>query len=79
MPLSVLDLCPIVSGFSCDAFARSLDLARHTESLGYRRFCAEHHTCRIASATSVVIGHLAQGTENWVGSGGIMLLNHSPS
>jgi luciferase family oxidoreductase group 1 len=83
MPLSVLDLCPIVSGGSAaDAFARMLDLARLTESLGYRRFwVAEHHNMPgIASAaTSVVIGHLAQGTEKIrIGSGGIMLLNHSP-
>jgi luciferase family oxidoreductase group 1 len=81
--LSVLDLCPIVYGGSAsDAFDRSLDLARHTERLGYRRFwVAEHHNMPgIASAaTSVVIGHLAQGTERIrVGSGGIMLLNHSP-
>jgi luciferase family oxidoreductase group 1 len=83
IPLSVLDLCPIVSGGSAaDAFARSLDLARHTERLGYRRFwVAEHHNMPGigSAATSVVIGHLAQGTEKIrVGSGGIMLLNHSP-
>ena len=81
--LSVLDLCPIVSGGSAaDAFGRSLDLARHAERLGYRRFwVAEHHNMPgIASAaTSVVIGQLAQGTQKIrVGSGGIMLLNHSP-
>jgi luciferase family oxidoreductase group 1 len=81
--LSVLDLCPILSGGSAaDAFDRSLDLARHTERLGFRRFwVAEHHNMPgIASAaTSVVIGHLAQGTQKIrVGSGGIMLLNHSP-
>ena len=82
IPLSVLDLCPIVSGGSAaDAFARSLDLARHTERLGYRRFwVAEHHNMPgiSSAATSVVIGHLAQGTEKIrVGSGGIMLLNRS--
>ena len=81
--LNVLDLCPILSGGSAaEAFDRSLDLARHTERLGYRRFwVAEHHNMPgIASAaTSVVIGYLAQGTEKIrVGSGGIMLLNHSP-
>ena len=83
IPLSVLDLCPIVAGGSAtDAFERSLDLARDAERLGYRRFwVAEHHNMPgIASAaTTVVIGHLAQGTEKIrVGSGGIMLLNHSP-
>src|SRR5262245_21543721 len=83
IPIPVLDLCPIVSGGSAaEAFARSLDLARLTESLGYRRFwVAENHNMPgIASAaTSVVIGHLAQGTRRIrIGSGGIMLLNHSP-
>jgi luciferase family oxidoreductase group 1 len=81
--LSVLDLCPILEGgTAADAFARSLDLARRAEQLGYRRFwVAEHHNMPgIASAaTSVVIGHLAQGTQGIrVGSGGIMLLNHAP-
>jgi luciferase family oxidoreductase group 1 len=83
IPLSVLDLCPIVAGgTAADAFERSLDLARHVERLGYRRFwVAEHHNMPgIASAaTAMVIGHLAEGTAKIrVGSGGIMLLNHSP-
>jgi luciferase family oxidoreductase group 1 len=81
--LSVLDLCPILAGgTAADAFCRALDLARHTEKLGYRRFwVAEHHNMPgIASAaTSVVIGHIAGGTSTIrVGSGGIMLLNHPP-
>ena len=82
-PLSVLDLCPILAGGNAaQAFQRSLDLAGHTETLGYRRYwVAEHHNMPgIASAaTSVVIGHIAGGTSRIrVGSGGIMLLNHSP-
>ena len=81
--LSVLDLCPVLAGTNAaDALARSLDLARHTEKLGYRRYwVAEHHSMPgIASAaTAVVIGHIAGGTSTIrVGSGGIMLLNHSP-
>src|SRR6185295_1141432 len=60
----------------------SLDLAQHAERLGFRRFwVAEHHNMTgIASATtSVVIGYLAGGTSTIrVGSGGIMLPNHSP-
>lgn len=81
--LSVLDLCPILAGGSAaEAFKRSLDLAVYVERLGYRRFwVAEHHNMPgIASAaTSVVIGHIAQGTSRIrVGSGGIMLLNHAP-
>lgn len=83
VPLSVLDLAPIVEGSdAADAFRRSLDLARHAERLGYKRFwLAEHHGMPgIASAaTSVLIGHVAGGTSTIrVGAGGIMLPNHSP-
>jgi luciferase family oxidoreductase group 1 len=60
----------------------TLDLARHCEQWGYRRYwLAEHHGMPgIASAaTSVVIGHVAGGTSTIrVGAGGIMLPNHSP-
>lgn len=82
-PLSVLDLAPIVEGGSAaDALRNSLDLARHAERWGYRRFwLAEHHnTPGIASAaTAVVIAHVAAGTSTIrVGAGGIMLPNHSP-
>ncbi|WP_181700100.1 LLM class flavin-dependent oxidoreductase [Chthonobacter albigriseus] len=81
--LSVLDLSPITEGGSAaDALANSLDLARHAETLGYRRFwLAEHHNMPgIASAaTAVVIGHVAAGTRTIrVGAGGIMLPNHAP-
>ena len=83
VPLSVLDLVPIVQGGSpAEALRRSLDLAQHAERWGYRRFwVAEHHNMRgIASAaTSVVIGFLAGGTSRIrIGSGGIMLPNHAP-
>src|SRR6187397_2403963 len=83
IPLSVLDLAPIKQGETpAHALANSLDLARHAERLGYHRFwLAEHHGMPgIASAaTSVVIGHVAAGTSTIrVGSGGIMLPNHSP-
>ena len=82
-PLSVLDLAFVPEGGTpADALAHSLDLARHAERLGYRRFwLAEHHNMEgIASAaTSVVIAHVAQGTSSIrVGAGGIMLPNHSP-
>jgi luciferase family oxidoreductase group 1 len=81
--LSVLDLVPITAGSTPGAALRnSLDLARHAEALGYRRYwVAEHHNMPgIASAaTSVVIGHLAGGTSTIrVGAGGIMLPNHAP-
>jgi len=83
VPLSILDLAPIVEGATAaDALRNSLDLARHAERLGYTRYwVAEHHNMKgIASAaTSVVIGHLAGGTSKIrVGAGGIMLPNHSP-
>ena len=83
IPFSVLDLSPIVEGATAsDAFRNTLDLARHTERLGYRRFwLAEHHNMRgIASAaTAVVIGHVAAGTTTIrVGAGGVMLPNHAP-
>jgi luciferase family oxidoreductase group 1 len=82
-PLSVLDLVPVVEGATPrQALQNSLDLARHAERLGYRRFwVAEHHNMpAIASAaTSVVISYLAAGTSSIrVGAGGIMLPNHSP-
>ena len=83
VPVSVLDLAPIPLGSTpADALHRSLDLARHAERWGYRRFwLAEHHNMPgIASAaTSVVIGYVAGGTSTIrVGAGGIMLPNHSP-
>lgn len=80
---SVLDLCPIVEGGTpAQAFANSLDLARHAERWGYTRFwVAEHHNMPgIASAaTAVLIGHIGAGTEHIrIGSGGIMLPNWAP-
>ena len=83
VPLSVLDLAPIVEGSTPgDALRNSLDLAQHAERLGYRRhWVAEHHNMAgIASAaTAVVVGYLAAGTSTIrVGAGGIMLPNHSP-
>jgi len=83
VPLSVLDLVPVKAGHTPgEALRESLDLIRRVEGMGYRRYwVAEHHNMvGIASAaTSVVIGHLAQGSQTIrVGSGGIMLPNHSP-
>ena len=83
VPYSLLDLAPVTEGSDIrQAFANTLDLARHAERLGYRRYwLAEHHNMPgIASAaTSVLIGHVAGGTSTIrVGAGGIMLPNHSP-
>jgi len=83
VPFSILDLSPIVQGGTAgEALQRSLELARHAEQLGYRRYwVAEHHNMPgIASAaTAVVVGHIAAGTKTIrVGSGGVMLPNHAP-
>jgi luciferase family oxidoreductase group 1 len=80
---SLLDLCPIVEGQTAsDALQRSLKLAQLAEREGYTRYwVAEHHNMPgIASAaTSVVIAHIAAGTQSIrIGAGGIMLPNHSP-
>jgi luciferase family oxidoreductase group 1 len=83
VPLSVLDLAPIGEGSDAgQALRNSLDLARHVEALGYRRFwMAEHHNLPgIASAaTAVALAHVAAGTRSIrIGAGGIMLPNHAP-
>lgn len=81
--LSVLDLSPVTEGSTAGQSLRNtLDLARHAEKLGFNRYwLAEHHNMAgIASAaTSVVIAHVAAGTNTIrVGAGGIMLPNHAP-
>ncbi|HEX2848962.1 MAG TPA: LLM class flavin-dependent oxidoreductase [Acidimicrobiales bacterium] len=83
VPLSVLDLAPVVSGSTpAQALANSLDLVRRAERLGYTRYwVAEHHnmTGIASSAPAVLIAHLASVTERLrIGSGGVMLPNHAP-
>ncbi len=83
IPFSILDLSPIAQGATPgEALRRSLDLAKHAERWGYQRYwLAEHHnmTGIASAATSVVIGFVAGGTKTIrVGSGGVMLPNHSP-
>ncbi|WP_284614440.1 LLM class flavin-dependent oxidoreductase [Aquabacterium humicola] len=83
IPLSILDLAPIVDGGdAADALRRTLDLAQHAEAWGYKRFwLAEHHNMDgiACSATAVLVGHVAGGTKTIrVGSGGVMLPNHAP-
>ncbi|WP_028375905.1 LLM class flavin-dependent oxidoreductase [Leeuwenhoekiella sp. MAR_2009_132] len=80
---SVLDLVPIVQGASTsEAINRSVDLAQHTENLGYTRFwISEHHNMEslASSAPTLLIGHIAGNTKKIrVGSGGVMLPNHAP-
>ncbi len=82
-PLSILDLAPLSEGMTVnDALKHSLELAQAAERLGYTRYwVAEHHNMRgvASSATSVLIGYLAAGTTTLrLGSGGVMLPNHSP-
>ncbi|WNG36936.1 LLM class flavin-dependent oxidoreductase [Archangium violaceum] len=83
VPFSVLDLSPILQGSdAAQSFRNTLDLARHAERWGYRRYwLAEHHNMPgvASAATSVVIGYVAGGTSTIrVGAGGVMLPNHSP-
>jgi luciferase family oxidoreductase group 1 len=81
--LSILDLAPIGRGQTAsDSFAASVALARKAEELGYTRvWYAEHHNMPAiaSSATSVLIAHVGAHTSRIrLGSGGIMLPNHSP-
>jgi luciferase family oxidoreductase group 1 len=83
IPLSVLDLAPILQGgTAAQAFRHTLELAQHVERLGYRRFwLAEHHNMPGigSAATAVLIGHVGAGTSRIrIGAGGIMLPNHAP-
>src|SRR5438270_7867247 len=83
IPFSILDLAPIIEGSDAgEALRNSLDLAKHVESLGYRRYwMAEHHNLPgIASAaTAVALAHVGAGTNGIrIAAGGIMLPNHAP-
>jgi luciferase family oxidoreductase group 1 len=83
IPVSVLNLAPIREGQeSRDAIGALVDLAQATEKMGYKRYwISEHHNTAtlVSSATSILIKHTLEHTERIrVGSGGIMLPNHSP-
>lgn len=80
---SILDLAVINEGQTpADAIRNSREVAIEAEKLGYTRFwMAEHHNMEniASSATSVLLGHVAEATNSIrVGSGGVMLPNHSP-
>lgn len=82
LEISVLDLAPVKQNKTInDTFKDSLALAQFAEQLHYKRFwLAEHHNMAsiASSATSVLIGYIANGTQTIrVGSGGVMLPNHS--
>ncbi len=80
---SVLELAVVGEGISHhEVFKNSRELAQQAEKFGYKRFwLAEHHNMIsiASSATAILIGNIAEATETIrVGSGGIMLPNHSP-
>jgi luciferase family oxidoreductase group 1 len=83
LPLSVLDLAPIGTGYTASrALRNSMELARLADRLGYTRYWfAEHHGMPSIASSSpeILIGLGAAATERIrVGSGGIMLPNHAP-
>jgi luciferase family oxidoreductase group 1 len=80
---SMLDLVAIREGRTvADSLHVALRTAQHVESLGFTRYwVAEHHNMPgiASSATAVLVGYIAGGTTKIrVGSGGIMLPNHTP-
>ena len=81
---SVLDLSPVPEGATAaEALGNTLDLARHAEAWGYRRFwLAEHHNMPgIASAATAVRhrpGRRRRPRRSGSAPGGIMLPNHAP-
>ena len=83
IPFSILDLAAVAEGeTTAQAFQNSARMARHAEALGYNRYwLAEHHgmPAVASAATAVLIGHIGSVTEKIrIGSGGVMLPNHSP-
>src|SRR5699024_1656630 len=82
IPLSFLHLATVLEGEEPqDSFNHIVKLAQAADKLGFNRYwCAEHHNMRgiASSATSLLIGHVAQHTNSIrVGSGGVMLPNHA--
>lgn len=80
---SILDLALVSQGHTLkQTYSNALELAQNAESFGYTRYwLAEHHNAPNigSSATSILIGYVAEGTKTLrIGSGGIMLPNHSP-
>ena len=82
-PLSLIDFCHIYPGETArESMARSVTLAQRAEELGYSRiWYSEHHNMKhiASSAPAVLIAHIGAKTEKIrLGSGGVMLPNHSP-
>ncbi|MFG3096388.1 LLM class flavin-dependent oxidoreductase [Streptomyces sp. NPDC048202] len=83
VPLSILDLVPVASGTDTStALDQSVELVRLADALGYHRYWyAEHHNVVTfaSSATALLIGRAAEHSKRIrLGSGGVMLPNHSP-
>ena len=83
LPLSILDLSPIDAGSSSgQALRNTIKLAQRADALGYTRYwLSEHHNTSMTASPvpEIMIAHVAQATERiHVGSGGVMLPNHSP-
>lgn len=81
--LSVLDFCTVYEGETYgQAMARSVELAQHAEKFGFKRmWYTEHHNMPTITSSSpaVLIAHIAANTQSIrLGSGGVMLPNHSP-
>ncbi len=78
--LSVLDLAPIpAGGDAVTALRNTVDLARHAERWGYRRYwVAEHHYSAVASASpAVLIGQIAAATDTIAVGAGAVQLGHT--
>lgn len=83
LPLSVLDLAPVVAGTpAAVSIRRTAELAQLAERLGYARvWYAEHHAMPsvASSAPEILIANSAAATRHIrLGSGGVMLPNHAP-
>jgi luciferase family oxidoreductase group 1 len=81
--ISILELAIIAQDSNAkETFQKTKEIAQLADNLGYKRFwLAEHHNMAhvASSATVVLIGYIASQTKDIrVGSGGIMLPNHSP-
>ena len=83
MKLSILNLAPVREGQTyLQAVESMVNLAKHAENIGIERYwIAEHHNMKnlVSSATALLIQHTLANTKTLrVGSGGVMLPNHSP-
>ena len=83
IPFSILDLSTVAEGSTVSqSFDNTKEMAKHAERLGYNRYwLAEHHgmPAVASAATAILIGQVGAATSRIrVGSGGIMLPNHSP-